>query len=76
MSRLSPEKSGEFRAACARMRNMPDFKLIVEYLKQRAETHKECLVAATPVDFPVFQGRAREVTDIINELDKLQGTAP
>ena len=76
MSRLSPDKIGEFRAACARLRNMPDFKIIIAYLQQREQTHKECLVSATPLDFPVFQGRAREVTDIINEIDKLQGTAP
>lgn len=70
MSRYTPKNLKDFRTATARVRNMSEFKIIMAYLAERLETHKEALVDINDKDFPQVQGRAKELRDLITEINK------
>lgn len=70
MNPLVPSKTADFRTSCARLRHMPDFIAIMEYLEQRLDAHRTCLVSASPADVQQFQGRAKEVLEIIDQINK------
>lgn len=70
MNPLLPPNKDEFRTACARVRNLPEFQLVLAYLKHRYDAHLAQLVSATPADVPQFQGRAKEILDILSEIEK------
>ncbi len=70
MNPLLPQNEKEFRASLARIRNMPEFGVVMAYLRQREDAHKSQLVSADIASFQLHQGRSREVSDIIDQLNK------
>lgn len=71
---LKPQHK-DFYTSTARLRNTPEFKDIMSFLSARQDALREQLVGASPADFAVMQGRAREINDIIDILTKTKETA-
>lgn len=67
---LNPKNVEEFRTACARLKHMREFEIIMAYLGERLESTKQALVTLNTTDFPKFQGRAQELTEVIEQINK------
>lgn len=71
MNPLLPKQTPEFRAACARLRNFPEFKAIMAYIEQRHEYFQKMLTTVDEeAQLRVLQGRVRELEDLVAEIDK------
>lgn len=70
MSKLTSAQLEEFRTSCARMRNVPEFKVILAFIQNREAHYKSVLVGANATDVPHLQGRARECAELLQEFHK------
>lgn len=70
MSTPLPKPDKQLLDSIYRLKNTPEFQLLVSYQRALLEHHKNALVTAAPEDVPRMQGRAANLQDFLDLLSK------
>lgn len=70
MSNTLPKPDKRLIEAVQRVKHHPDFKALVDHQKALLAYYQRRLVDLSPADVSATQGRARELLDFLDLLDK------
>lgn len=69
MALAQPKPDSRLKDACARLRNNADFRLLLEYNKAQLAHAQERLMTASVEALGQLQGRALQITDLIELIE-------